>query len=328
MLRVARAALSVLSLALVPLVIYAYSSRPDALAAMTAWPLWSWCLLGIAFAALGGRSLGHRVLAVELALWLLTFLLYAPELRTLFRFSTPNDPAWQAAREEGRGLRVVTLNCLVGTKAALAEALSHDPDVVLIQEDPKPREMIELMKRKYGDAGDVVWGNDVAIVFRGKLLEQGTIGDTHSVWARVHLSGGREVMLITFRLRSAVFDANLLFPSVWQRHAANRKRRQLEFEPIAQFLSSLPRNLPVIAGGDFNAPVGEPVFRAIPKGFVDAFEAAGVGWGNTIFNDYPIHRIDRIFVANCRPVYAKAIRTETSDHRMVLADLIVGEPIP
>lgn len=326
MLRVARAALSVLSIALVPLVAYAFASRPDPLAAATAWPIWTWSLLGLTLALAGGRSLGRRVLATSAALWVLLFLLYAPELRTLFRFGTSGDPAWQAAREEARALRVVTLNCLVGTKAALAEALDQKPDVVLVQEDPKPAEMLELARKEFGADGDVVWGNDVAIIFRGERMEQGAIPGTHSVWASVRLPGGKEVLLVTFRLRSAVFDANLLLPSVWQEHAANRKRREQEFEPIVQFLSRLPRNLPVIVGGDFNAPVGEPLFRSMPEGFVDAFEVAGVGWGNTIFNDYPIHRIDRIFVANCRPVFAKAIRTQNSDHRMVLAELILGEP--
>jgi len=81
--------------------------------------------------------------------------------------------------------------------------------------------------------------------------------------------------------------------------------------------------------GDFNAPPDDAVFRLLRPRFADAYRRAGVGWGNTIVNDYPVLRIDQIWVSDQfspRLVYARA--TEHSDHRMVICDLRLGDPEP
>ena len=58
-------------------------------------------------------------------------------------------------------------------------------------------------------------------------------------------------------------------------------------------------------------------------GRVDAFAAAGTGWGNTYQRRIPIHRIDQIHCTRqFRPLRCSAVTTRHSDHRMVVADLL------
>lgn len=325
-LRLARLAVCILSPALGVALLFAYSSRPDSLAAVTIQPVLAWFVVGVILSLIGGRVGGTRLLAAGLSVWLLFVVLYAPELRSLFRLPIGNDAEWQAAKEQGNALRVVTLNCFVGTRRAVEEALSQGADIVMLQEIPPPRELLSMGKQRMTMPWDIVWGNDVAILFRGELVEQQAVDGTHGVGALIRLPNGRLVLAVTCRLRSAVFNANLLLPSIWKKHTANRKARREEVRAVARFVSSFPRDVPVVLGGDFNAPVGDPVFREMPSDLRDAFEEAGSGWGNTIFNAFPMHRIDRIFASSqfvC--MSARALKTEGSDHRMVIADLILQE---
>jgi len=64
-----------------------------------------------------------------------------------------------------------------------------------------------------------------------------------------------------------------------------------------------------------NAPVG----LAIVNGLL-----AGIGWGSTGTNHYPLFRVDQIWVSrHFRAESVTAQKTIHSDHRMVLCDLIV-----
>ncbi|MER3461773.1 MAG: hypothetical protein C4342_01765, partial [Armatimonadota bacterium] len=316
----------VLSPALGVAMLFAFSSRPDSLAAVTVVPVWVWFLFGVVLSLLSGRAGGGKLLAAGMSAWLLFFVLYAPELRSLLRFPIHNDAEWQAAKKEGSAVRVVTLNCFVGTRGAVEEALSQDAEIVMVQEIPPPRELLAMCKRQQKQPWDVVWGNDVAILFRGELLEQRAIEGTHGVGALIRLPSGERLLTVTFRLQSAVFNANLFLPSVWQRHTANRHSRRKELRAVAKFVLSFPRDVPVVLGGDFNAPVGDPIFEEMPKELRDAFEEAGSGWGNTIFNSFPIHRIDRVFVSShFKCIRVRALKTEHSDHRLVSADLVLEE---
>lgn len=325
-LRLARLAVGILSPALAVAMLFAFSSRPDSLAAVTVLPVFVWFLFGVVLSLLAGRAGGGRLLAAGLSAWLLFFVLYAPELRSLVRFPIHNDAEWEAAKEDGSALRIVTLNCLVGERGAVEEALSQGADIVMVQEIPPPRDLLAMGDRSMRKPWDIVWGNDVAILFRGELVEQRAIEGTHGVGALIRLPSGKRLLAVTFRLRSAVFNANLLLPSVWRKHTANRQARRNELRAVAQFVSSFPRDVPVVLGGDFNAPVGDPVFEEMPEELRDAFEEAGSGWGNTIFNSFPIHRIDRIFASpHFECIRARALKTEHSDHRLVSADLVLRE---
>jgi hypothetical protein len=66
-------------------------------------------------------------------------------------------------------LRVVTINCDLGSQSAAAEAVRFDPDIVLLQESPSEETVRALAQSLFGPAGDSVWSSDCSIVARGRL---------------------------------------------------------------------------------------------------------------------------------------------------------------
>ena len=75
-------------------------------------------------------------------------------------------------------------------------------------------------------------------------------------------------------------------------------------------------------GGDFNAPGGDQIYQTMAPRFRDSWAVAGRGWGKTSLNEYPIHRIDQIWITDdFKPVNVTARKSEGSDHRMVICDL-------
>jgi len=91
----------------------------------------------------------------------------------------------------------------------------------------------------------------------------------------------------------------------------------------AYWSSSSPSNMREIIGGDFNAPIPDKIFKLM-KGFQDAFHESGTGWGNTALNSLPIARPDQIWLKGLHSKSTRAIRTQNSDHRLVVAEIELG----
>jgi endonuclease/exonuclease/phosphatase (EEP) superfamily protein YafD len=94
-------------------------------------------------------------------------------------------------------------------------------------------------------------------------------------------------------------------------------------EWLVRQLDSIPKDVPVIVGGDFNIGGRDALFRRLRPRFHDAFREGGIGWGDTLINEFPFIRIDQIWVSDhFRAASVVARRTEHSDHRMVICDLV------
>ena len=95
---------------------------------------------------------------------------------------------------------------------------------------------------------------------------------------------------------------------------------------VLRQVDSLSGNVPFIIGGDFNAPGGDAVFRLFQPRFHDAFREGGTGWCNTILNEFPVLRIDQIWLSkHFQVVTTLARRTRYSDHRMVICDVVLKQ---
>jgi endonuclease/exonuclease/phosphatase (EEP) superfamily protein YafD len=95
-------------------------------------------------------------------------------------------------------------------------------------------------------------------------------------------------------------------------------------EEVIARLEVLPPTTPIIVGGDFNAPAGDAIFRTFRGRLSDSFRQGGRGWGNTFSNNHPLFRIDQIWISpEWQAVSVVARKTKHSDHRMVVADLIL-----
>ena len=82
--------------------------------------------------------------------------------------------------------------------------------------------------------------------------------------------------------------------------------------------------MPLIVGGDFNLAGNDALLRRLKPRLHDTFLVAGTGLGNTLINEFPFVRIDQIWASDhFQPLQVTVHRTQYSDHRLVVADLIL-----
>ncbi len=221
-------------------------------------------------------------------------------------------------------MRVVSLNCAGGLLEAAREVAAYRPDVVLLQESPGAKEVRTLARELFGEAASALPGVDASIIVNGQL-EPRMLPRKEAmsfVQARARLTNGLEAEVVSLRLLPACIRVDLWSPTCWREHSANRRDRREMMAAIANRLHALPHEVPVVVGGDFNAPPGDAVFRLLGTRLRDAYHEAGVGLGNTIENSTPLIRIDQVWVSEQLVADAVVARKTThSDHRLVVCDL-------
>jgi vancomycin resistance protein VanJ len=320
-----RAALA-LSLALCAGLSFCYALRPDSCAAVTVWPVWTWITPGVLLTVPAWNRPGKRAAALVIALWFVYLLALAEEPGSLARFGSWPDPAWQAARKRGAALRVISLNCAGGDPNAAEEVAQYDPDIVLLQESPGRKEVEALARRLFGEKAGVIWGVDASLLARGRVRAEDLPASLRSfcAQARVRLEAGPEVEVVSLRLLPSVFRADLWSPDCWRVYAEDRRARLEQIRSLLPNLHAVPKDVPLLVGGDFNAPAGDAVCRHLPPRLRDTFSIAGQGWGDTITNDFPALRIDQVWADEWFCIASVVARkTRYSDHRMVICDLFL-----
>ncbi|HEX5447284.1 MAG TPA: endonuclease/exonuclease/phosphatase family protein [Pirellulales bacterium] len=223
---------------------------------------------------------------------------------------------------EAHVTRVVSLNCSTGDVRAADEVASFKPDIVLLQESPGREQLVQLAQQWYGDDGAVIWGRDASIIARGQLvpIELPKAVAPNATCARARLASGAQLTVVCLRLAPAIVRLDLWSLDCWRQQMANHRLRRSQLAAIVR--SARPSDgLPLLIGGDFNAPAGDSVFDVLRPALHDAFAEAGRGWGNTIVNNWPFHRIDQVWLStDLTASQVFAVRTDRSDHRMVVCD--------
>lgn len=303
-----------------------YGFQPDACAAITVFPVGVWLAPGLALTVVGCLGGRLRWAAVVALTWCLGWLALAEEPWSLLRSLTVVvNPGRAPSRPGSEVMRVVSLNCAIGNPAAAAEVARFRPDLVLLQESPNRAAVEALASQLYGVEGNAVHGPDASLLVRGEVTpaELPSRLRSYFVQARVRLASGLEVEMISVRLVPALFRLDLWSPQCWREQAENRRTRREQVDAIVRRLRAIPESVPVILGGDLNAPQGDAAFWPFRPRLHDAFPEAGRGWGNTVLNELPFLRIDQIWISReGRAQNVVARRTRHSDHRMVVADLV------
>ncbi|HQK92282.1 MAG TPA: endonuclease/exonuclease/phosphatase family protein [Armatimonadota bacterium] len=315
--------LAAASLALCALMAYAYAVRPPGWAALTQYPAGFWIFPGLVLCAFSHSRRRTLRTAITLVAWLVFVLVLAEEPRALWTAFRPwPDPAWVVARQDGQGLRVVGLNCKARRAASVEEALTYEPDVVLLQEAPTAEVLDEVAARHPGY--EALTRGELAIVSRGHLTSVPVDPPLEDfVLAADLVAAGRR--LIVASVHFSVPFRGMDFWRAETRHEARLvwedHHRQVEL--LAQWVRTLDPATPLIVGGDMNTAAGDSLLRDMPARLADTFRIAGIGWGNTVRNRKPFLRVDYIWAdTRLRPVTVVARRTEHSDHRAVVADLV------
>lgn len=296
---------------------FVFSVQPDCCAAVLILPRWLWIFPGVTLAALGLTRRRNRMASAALALWLIFTVLFMLELRTLFRWSKP------APNGNGDTVRVVSLNCS-GFVDAAKEIGPLDADVVLIQETPLRPDLEKAATQIAGPEAEAYGGVDVSLVARGKITPVPVADKWSARFSRAHvqLASGLDVEVIVVRLLPYNIRIDLWSPDCWRTQYHIRQQQRQQLERIAQEIEKVPRDVPLIIGGDFNLPAGDKMFRILDVRVHDAFPKCGTGWGDTLVNDFPFVRIDQIWPdEHFQPLATRVQRTINTDHRMVICDL-------
>jgi vancomycin resistance protein VanJ len=301
-------------------------TQPDWLAPVILVPTWCWLIFGVLLACCGLHVNRKQWFVGLLLAWAAFAWLFVEEVHSLVRGERLSSAEWQAARESGRGIRIVSLNCNVGQSRCVEEVAAYDADVVLLQESPGEEQLLRLVELLFGQDGSCLYGGDVSILARGKLACRISDARSHFVYAEVELPTGSVIDVVSTRLSPPIPRFDFWQPDFWSDHRMKRISHREQINRIIEHLQSVPSGSQLIVGGDFNAPPRDDALALLRPHLFDAFLTAGSGWGATGTNEYPLFRVDQVWVSNClQPVSVTAKKTKHSDHRMVVCDLVIAE---
>jgi endonuclease/exonuclease/phosphatase (EEP) superfamily protein YafD len=306
-----------------------YLRRWDKAAAITVYPFWAWTLTGIVLSAVAWIITRRRLPAVLTAVWTVTMFAGADEVRPLLRFGKekplPGRPAPMASGTVP--LRIITLNCRAGmwNPQVLEELVPWAPDVVFLQEAPTRAELQKFTARLFpSPPGDFQGGNNCAILSRTQIFAPVSGYQPFSILGFIEPRPGKRIELACAHLAGAETSMRLWSRDAWRMHYYNRQRRMSELDAFLSVQQLFSGNYPIIVGGDFNAPAGDAVFGLLQRrGFTDAFAEAGSGWPDTYPNAAPVLRIDHLWMKDLTPVRATTVKTQRSDHRMIVCDFLL-----
>lgn len=291
--------------------------RTDSFSAVTIWPVWFWLVGGLFGLLLFSFAIPKCMRFVVLGLWVIFGLVYCDEPVSLLRFRALSDLKPEVRLDSGV-VRVISLNCGGGSPEALNEVVQFQPDIVLAQESPSSEDVAKTAKRLYGNSGSYVYGVDSSVIFRSR----GTIAmqDIRGSVVDVELEPGFNLRVASVHLPTPSTRADLWSPDCWRdyQNIWRDQSRLLKKYKAVLIESSSPK----LIGGDFNLPARDGATRSLKPELRDAYPSSGSGLCNTIINDYPMHRIDQIWVSSdLQPQVMRVFKTKHSDHRMVVCDI-------
>jgi endonuclease/exonuclease/phosphatase (EEP) superfamily protein YafD len=303
---------------------FCYYRRPDTFAAITFFPPWCWAVLGLIL-ALPLLFLRKYIFIIAITAWLFFMFMFAEESKCLIR--QLYSPC--ATSKQPSVLRVVSLNCAGRNPKAAEEVIQYQPDIVLLQEAPLKKDVELLAQKLFGKEAAIAWNLDPVIIARGHL-EQRILSRTKSLimtQAHVTMPNGFAMELVSLRLTPPTIGLNIFSPYNWKEHTDGRLLRRTQMAKIVEQITRIPDTTPIIVGGDFNASAGDGAIMLLSPYLLDTGKYAGVGWPNTAMNTVPLLRIDQIWASrHFKVVSVVARKTQYSDHRIVICDLIKNEP--
>lgn len=301
--------------------------QPDWLAPIILVPTWFWLLPGLSLASCGFDRDHKRRFLTALVAWCSFAWFFVDETRSLLRPKSTASSSGKLIQPERNSIRVITLNCSVGQTRCVEELAAWKPDIVLLQESPGENQLTQLTGAVVGNNGACLHGGDVSILARGRLQSRFLDPSSHFIQAEVELPNGIRIEVLSTRLSPPVPRIDFWMPGFWSDHWEKRVEHRQQVLEIMEHLENVPTPRHLIVGGDFNAPPHDGALFPLQARLADAFRSGGRGWGATGTNEYPLFRVDQIWISDTLQAESvTAERTQYSDHRMVVCDLIIDQP--
>lgn len=296
----------------------------------TIWPpvLWLGLILVIAAPLLWRlRNIPLYVLIAALVLFALTLL----EIRPLLRWGTkPKAPD---------ALRVITWNIGGGYESKrqlLDEMARWQPDLVLLQETPDGSASFTEDTDLTGYWQGFAWhdGGDCGVLSRWPLreLETTAVGlwDEPQVLA-VDGPWSRPLMIVNVRLMLPSLELLPLSTRSRTKLIDGNRDRLAQFPRLVELMEQRRGEASyagVVLGGDLNTDASARSLDPVRAVLRDVWPVAGIGWGGTATRDFPVARIDHLYVSqDLHPIQAFVPRSRLSDHRPLVVDLeFAGTP--
>jgi hypothetical protein len=294
--------------------------RPAALTALVLIPTWCWLLVGL-LSAISVYRAGQRVIAISLvAGWTLFAVVWVEEVAAFGRLAFKQ--VYAGSSPPGQRLRIVSLNG-ANTDRCLWDLKQSNPDIVLLQEAPASDALAEMAEALFDGNGSYVTNGDAAILARGAVTDA-YVNNPRFVAGRIRLNDGQELYCACLRLAPPISRLDFWRTGFWSDHQAASDGRRQELRAILEHLRERSGSIPVVVGGDFNTTPLDRCLDELRPPLRDAFDSAGIGWGATGTNELPIFRVDQVWTSSrIVPAEVRAVKTEHSDHRMVVCEVVV-----
>ncbi len=288
-------------------------------AALPHLPLLAGPLLGLAW-SLVRRCRRAVVLYLGLTAWILPW-------------SGLNLPLVGASGPERVTLEVATFNLheLTFGASAIREALEEAQAEVLCLQEWPPGQDLEAICPGGRSGWHVATCGQMVILSRHRILswrawDLADLEGLHrpALVARLDTPGG-PVTVVNLHLPVLFHPRWLRFglAGATARVAASQGLRRAHAENLNRLLPSL--DPPVLLVGDFNGSLRDPAVRRVQGEHVDAFQAAGWGFGYTFASFLPLVRIDHVLAPGDWTVQsARVLSRRASDHRPLTVRL--GRP--
>ena len=213
--------------------------------------------------------------------------------------------------QDGIPLRVMTYNVQLWQRrnvpALMKEILEADPDVLCLQDARNTR---ATPLASYFKSRNVAMFGQYVVVSKFPIVDS-TVGDisydgeTHTyLRARIDVEGTARRLFNAHLVTPRDALSPLRSPTLWRLGISEMRQNQSQrMRQARQLARRFARSHePLIIAGDLNAPPASLVTRMLTdQGFVDAFSAAGRGYGytfgHTLLLGRPFLRLDRILAS-------------------------------
>ena len=226
----------------------------------------------------------------------------------------------QPASLAGRRVRVVCLNAAsweADLKEVSRRTAELEPDILLLQE----MWWLKHLKSFRSDLPGFVFRGD-GTGLRGTCIgtnlpvEVCSVPPPNKVLGAIVSIEGQEILLLT--LHGAKPTSGFASPLVSCR--LQRQQAEATLGYIDRF------GLPVILGGDFNAPPAGPLSEVLEQSLVDVFRERGRGYGMTFPAAFPLARLDHVMISpGLARIDSYRLVDVGSDHLAVVVDLVFQE---